>query len=334
MALRSYRVLTKARSDNISYSSQDDIVKALNKHLEELDDNRIEVQKKIHDTYEKIRSEISELKDGINSALERLFTKEDNDLQSTVSSLQAVIASEEEKRNSESVDSAVKKAKAELVVKHVYRIKKRKNDKNESGLLDTIELVTENEVDFDFLEHKKPEKVQVKKVELGKVYFCVTFFNPEEEKVVVRSGLGGVITYKALLQKKGKEGGKECILRREEDGSFSFVAEALEAEATYTARMKVEIQGKESEWSEEIEFIPMFPEFCAWKECPDYVNWRKEYSVDEENSRIAAKINSDSLLCTVYREHSPSKKQSDFMEHKNTEIKKRWIWHLHWSCTF
>ena len=168
-------MLTKTSPNNISYSSQDDIVKALNKHLEELDDNRIEVQKKIHDTYEKIRSEISELKDGINSALERLFTKEDNDLQSTVSSLQAVIASEEEKRNSESVDSAVKKAKAELVVKHVYRIKKRKNDKNESGLLDTIELVTENEVDFDFLEYKKPEKVQVKKVELGRVYFCYLF---------------------------------------------------------------------------------------------------------------------------------------------------------------
>ena len=56
------------------------------------------------------------------------------------------------------------------------------------------------------------------------------------------------------------------------------------------------------------------------KKCPDYVNLNRKYSVDEKNPRIATKINGSGNWCTIIGNTSPTK-QSDFMEHKNTEVK-------------
>ena len=71
----------------------------------------------------------------------------------------------------------------------------------------------------------------------------------------------------------------------------------LEAEITYTVKVKAELQGKEGEWSEEAEFTtPKYLWCCAWKKCPDYVGkWRK-YSVNEMNPRTATKINGNGLM--------------------------------------
>ena len=66
----------------------------------------------------------------------------------------------------------------------------------------------------------------------------------------------------------------------------------LEAETTYTVRVKAVIQDKESEWSEEAVFVaPKDLWHCGWKECPDNVSKNRRYSVDETNTRIAAKTN-------------------------------------------
>ena len=81
---------------------------------------------------------------------------------------------------------------------------------------------------------------------------------------------------------------------------FLFAPGFLEAEATYNVRVKAELQGKESEWSEEAEFTtPEFSECCGWKECPDYVNVDKKYFVDEMNPRITTKKSSSNWWCTI-----------------------------------
>ena len=93
---------------------------------------------------------------------------------------------------------------------------------------------------------------------------------------------------KKYKKEKGneKESGKKYNLRKE--GSFSFVPEFLETETVYTVKVKAVVQGKESEWGEEIEFTtPEFSECCAWKECPDCVAEDRRYSVEEENPRVA-----------------------------------------------
>ena len=65
--------------------------------------------------------------------------------------------------------------------------------------------------------------------------------------------------------------------------------------------MKAVVQGKESEWSEEVVFTtPKFSGCCAWRECPDHVYKKRKYSVDKKNPRTATKINSSNgYYCTI-----------------------------------
>ena len=73
----------------------------------------------------------------------------------------------------------------------------------------------------------------------------------------------------------------------------------IEEETPYTVKVKADLQEKESEWSEEAELTtPKFSECCAWKECPDDVDKKRKYSVDETNPRTATKINGGNC-CTI-----------------------------------
>ena len=83
----------------------------------------------------------------------------------------------------------------------------------------------------------------------------------------------------------------KLILAREAEGknTFSFRPRALELGETYRVRVKAAFNGKESEWSDPIEFrIPAFSE-CTWKDCPYHVAQEREYLVDMENPRFATK---------------------------------------------
>ena len=87
---------------------------------------------------------------------------------------------------------------------------------------------------------------------------------------------------------------------RKEESCFSFVPDFLEAETAYTVRVRAELnKKKECERSEEANFIsPEFSECCVWKECPDNVEEKRKYSVDEKNTRVATKT-SGYGYCTV-----------------------------------
>lgn len=51
---------------------------------------------------------------------------------------------------------------------------------------------------------------------------------------------------------------------------------------------------------------------CEWKKCPDVVYWRRKYSVDEKNPKVATKINGNDY-CTIIRStHHPSDKVSSW----------------------
>ena len=113
-------------------------------------------KKKIHDTYEKIRSEIGELKDSVNDALEKLFTKEDDNLQNALSNLRAAITLKEEKKNDEAVSPAVKKAKAELVVKQAYRLITTEAKEEFFDAAKGYRVTADKEVDGKWLQHRKP----------------------------------------------------------------------------------------------------------------------------------------------------------------------------------
>ena len=65
------------------------------------------------------------------------------------------------------------------------------------------------------------------------------------------------------------------------------------ANTTYSLKMRIARQGMNTQWSDETEFTsPEFKDLCVWKECPDDVDVKRKYSADEENPRIATKIES------------------------------------------
>ena len=122
-------------------------------------------------------------------------------------------------------------------------------------------------------------------------FFIVSFLSHEEETIIKENDLEKEITYKALLQKKGKTDEKELTLRKEKASWASFVTDFLEAETAYSVKVKAVIQDNESAWSEAAEFTtPVFSKCCIWKECPDDVDDDMKYSVDEKNPRITTKI--------------------------------------------
>ena len=261
------------------------VTDALIERLDSHDKNRKEVQEQLHNMCEMWRKEIDDLEDRINSELETKFKEEDSRLQTALNDLQTA--------DKESFSEAFQKAKAELAVLQRYDLKEIEDDEI-TNFFNTLGLSVEKSVDPEWLD--KPRNPKVNKIDNGKVFLSFTFFN-HLERVLTDNGLKDTISYKAFLQKKGEGGGKEYTLRRDED-CFSFAPDFIGAETTYTVKVKTELQEKQSEWSEEAEFIPMLSEFCAWKRCPDSVNWTRKYSVDEENPRITIKTGSDKL-CTI-----------------------------------
>ena len=65
-------------------------------------------------------------------------------------------------------------------------------------------------------------------------------------------------------------------------------------------RVRAVLNGNESEWSGEVEFMaPEFAGCCIWKDCPKYADEERRYSVDEKNPRIATKIDNNLECCTI-----------------------------------
>lgn len=263
------------------------------RRLEECDNKRREAQEGAHERYETVRKEIDDLEESINNELRERFTKEDSRLQTALNELQTATAIDAEDR----ISAALQKAKTELLVMQKYDLKENKC-KDFCGMLS---LGTEKGIAAEWLEVDKPEDLRVNEISnTGRIFLTFTFINTEQEKVLFENGLENVIAYKAFLQKKGGEAGKEYTLRKEEDDCFSFVPGFLEAEATYTVRVVADVQGKKSEWSEEAELItPEFTKCCVWEKCPDNVDDDRKYSVDEVNPRVATKTGQYDCFCTI-----------------------------------
>ena len=301
------------------------------KEIDKLEENRKAVQEDNETAHDAMRKKIDENEKGINNELGVKFREEDSRLQAALHNFRAAAISSGKSKIAE----ALQEAKAVLLVGQRYSLKKAKakdeSNKEEENKDDTspmsfeaLGLVAEKEIVTRWLTLDRPKNFRILKIRAGKVFISFVFLSPKEEKALVENELGEAVTYKALLQKKvgGKENGTEYNLRKEdESGCFSFVPNFLDAEMTYTVKVKAELNDTEIKWSEEIEFTtPEFSECCIWKEHPDDVGEESDYFVNEKNPKDCNK-NKWQLLHNR-REHSPSTKQNDIMEHKNTELKR------------
>ena len=68
----------------------------------------------------------------------------------------------------------------------------------------------------------------------------------------------------------------------------------------YSAKVKLDVAGHESGWSNKIKFVPSdFSECCTWKGCPDEVNDTRDYSTNKESPNAAVKTGNDCCCCTI-----------------------------------
>ena len=98
------------------------VTDALSARLDEHDDNRKDIQEKLHATCEEMRKEINELEDKINNELETKFKAEDDRLQKVLGELQALTGDINKHR--EELSLVIQKAKNELLVKQRYELEK------------------------------------------------------------------------------------------------------------------------------------------------------------------------------------------------------------------
>ena len=192
-----------------------------------------------------------------------------------------------------------------LLVKQTYSLSEAAGHTDFSKAL---KLTPEKEIEPEWFDTGKPKDVKAYSTSnTGRIFLSFTR-NPEQEKVLKENMLSHLITYMALLHKRQNNGerGEEHIIKKDGDRLF-FVPDYIEAETVYTAKVRAELQDRESEWSEEAELTtPEFSECCAWKECPGY-DEKMKYFTDEKKFKGCNK-NKQWWIVHSHREHSPSTK--------------------------
>ena len=200
------------------------------------------------------------MKTRINEELKELFTAEDARLQSLL------------------FEKDTTRMPAGLIVEQKYSLVRRHGrDTGEAYELKTSKNIWK-------VEERTIKKARVDRIENGKVFLSLDAFSPEEWEVLKECGVEKSATIKVILVGKGSMGSTECTLDKEDN---SIVPDFLNAETTYSLQAYVECKGRASAKSEATEFItPMFSECCAWKRCPEYVVWHRQYSTGRANPRV------------------------------------------------
>ena len=299
------------------------IIEALCQRLEMHNENRKGIQDEVSAVCSRLRKQINDLEVRINAELEGNFSEEDNRLQQVLNDLRTALYSnrssnadtdgnsstnkEEKAKTSEKIRNALRKAKAALLVKQLYVLRKQGMP---SDLSELCFLTTSREAVPEFLEHNKPVDVDLSSFKTGRVKVGFRPFSPCEEKALRTATAKDTFLWKAFLHKKGEESEKEYAFKEECGGkasTFTFLTSPLDAETNYVLRVSAitttrskEATNGESEWCEEIEFrTPVFSEYAGWKACPEGVEEINRYEVNESDLTAATKTGNDYHWSTI-----------------------------------
>ena len=276
-------------------TDDDEVVESIVSHLQEhfnrIQESKASVQDELVEICAKRRKEIEGIGERINSELEGPFTQEDARIQEVVKLVKEKIGS----KDPEEVKALARKARLALLRNQRYALEDA--DSYEDCGLRVVKEASLKVIDFG---ERKARSLIPSFTENGDLSLSFAFF--DEDEVVVLKEVDIPCKVKVEVWGKGNE----------EDTSRTFTKkhtlgsdEPIRLRSTFTAstayclKMRIVHQGTSSQWSDEAEFTtPEFKECCVWKECPDYVDVRMKYSVDEVNPRIATKTNSN-RYCTI-----------------------------------
>ena len=201
------------------------------------------------------------------------------------------------------IPKKIRKAKTELLVEQTYDVVERNpDDENEdeqkSRNSSLYELKTERNASFVILGERKPTNLIPSFTKKGELSLSFTFFNEDEVRVLKEFNL----IFKAELkiwEKSHKEETSKTLTKELNLGSDEPICfrSTFTGSTAYCLRMRIVHQTKSAQWSDEAEFATPEFKFCVWKECPDNVDEKRKYSVDERKPRIARMTGDD--WCTI-----------------------------------
>ena len=246
-----------------------------------------------------LREQINTLEKRVSCKLEEKFTLLDNCLQTVFNGLRS--------GDGDEISKALQKAKAELLVTQSYEVVERNFDENEDdhkfSISSLYDLKTERKVvslKFIDFEKRKPTFSISSFTEKGELSISFSFFSEDEVEVLKEVDTPFEVEVKMWERGQNEEGTSKTLTTKIILGEPICIRNTFTASTTYSLKMRIAHQRKNTQWSNEAEFTtPKFEDSCIWKECPDNVVDKRKYSVDKENPRIATKINDSGYLCTI-----------------------------------
>ena len=278
-------------------------VKQLEEHLERTHDAMVTAMSNVEKVYNEKRGEAEEFADGVNKKLEVLFTKEDARMQAIVKAVRKTIWSETP-INEIDMKEVIMNGKEGLITVQKYSLLELSPPKG--SLCDRYDLAVEKEVSLKCigLEEMMPVITSTSPTGKGGMYVFFTLFDEGEADAVRLLRLLNLtfdvvvkIWEKGTTEDSGETETLTIACGFEKTNQFLLTG-TVSSGRTYYLKMRAEHKEECTQWSNSVEFTPDFSEYCSWKECPDYVDESKKYSVDEKNPRIATKIN-DSFYCVI-----------------------------------
>ena len=263
----------------------------LQEHLDRMNEAMTAANEEIGGICAERRKEAEELRNKINEKLESLFTKEDSRIQELVKELREMIyngSPEELKELATKAKRALSTAQKYVFIKPSSFIKGRLKDNYD---LMAIEDTSLKHLDF---EARKPTDFAASFTDGGEV--SISFSFPSDDAGILEE-LSILFNVRISVREEGQSEEDGITLSREYPfGSAEPIRfkDVFMPSTTYYLKMHIEFCESHTEWSDEIEFVtPEFKECCAWRECPDEVDEKRKYSVDEKNSRVATDIGID-----------------------------------------
>ena len=225
-----------------------------------------------------MRKEAEELEKRINGKLEGLFKEEDARVQEVVKLVKEKMGT----GSPEELKEIELTAKTTLVRGQKYAI-------SEGSTVDGYDLVATKTASLEFLgfEERKPTDFAPSFSDKGCVLLPFAFFDEKEVEVLKTFDLS--LTVEASVWPKGQdeEASKRVLKRRYVLGSEKpvFVADSTFAPSTaYCAKMRLELCGAVTKWSEEAEFaVPEFSKSCIWE--------KETYEDDEDEDSLRVVTN-------------------------------------------
>ena len=276
----------------VNTDNAESIVSRLQGHLNKLHDSVTAARDNLAKVCNERRTEVEELGKRINEELEEHFNVED-------ARIQGVVKIVREKVNSEDPDEvkwAVSKAKSAAFVRKEYSLGK-------GDLPDKYNLVVKSDVSLESIDFKEraPKVLTAELIGNGEVALSFAFFNEDEAELLRPLHLQFRVIIS--LSEKGEDELIGMTYTKEYDideAKHIFCDVRIAPGTTYCVKARIAHQGQSTRWSKETaEFTtPGFTE-CVWKKCPDNIEEKRKYSVDEKNPRVASRLGGYLESCTI-----------------------------------